>query len=81
MMRAIIVDAATGRIKRKVTSAPGMLGTQTEEGEIAFALINDDGAFIPDQHLVVSESGEWELAPGAPPTVTAPSSSFEYIAS
>ncbi len=79
-MRAIVIDTATGAILRKITAPPTMFAAQAETGESLFALVDDDGAHIPDEHLIVSETGEWESVEGAPEGLTLPVSEIQYVA-
>jgi hypothetical protein len=79
-MRAIVIDTATGAILRKITASPTMFAIQAGEGESLFALVDDDGAHIPDGHLIVSETGEWEAVEGAPEGLALPVSTIELIA-
>ena len=80
MMRAIVIETATGEIRRKITAPPTMFALQAEEGETLFALVDDDGAHIPDGHLIVSETGAWEPREGAPEGLTLPVATIELIA-
>lgn len=69
---AIIVDGATGAIKRKITGDPAMFGIQAATGETAFALIDDDGQRIDDANLFITEQGAWSAKEGAPEGVVVP---------
>lgn len=80
--RALVVDAATGEIKRKIVGNPAMFALQadTDSGEALFALVEDDWTFVDDANLLVSETGEWEPREGAPEWVTLPGAMIEYVA-
>lgn len=80
MMRAIVIDSATGAIRRQITAPPSMFAIQAEEGESLFALVDDDGLHIPDGHLIISETGEWAAREGAPEGLALPSVMIELIA-
>lgn len=80
MTRALVIDPATGEIKRKVTAPPAMLAVQAGDGEAVFALVDDDGGHIDDANLIVGETGDWEVKEGAPEGLSLPSASIEYIA-
>lgn len=79
MSRAVVIDAATGVIKRKVAGDPTMMALQVGPGESLYALAEDDGALIDDRHLIVSETGEWEAAPGAPEGFLPPTIPIFYV--
>lgn len=79
-MRAIVVETATGVIRRKITASPAMFGAQGDEGESVFALVDDDGAHIADDLLIVSEAGEWEAVEGAPEGFELPVADIQYVA-
>ena len=77
---AVIVDTATGVIKRKITGDPTMFAVQAGSGETVFALTDYDGRAIDDANLVISEAGEWEAAAGAPEWLTLPTTTIELVA-
>lgn len=77
---AIVIDATTGAIKRKITGDPSMFAAQAGAGEAVFALTDYEGQSIDDAHLILSETGEWEAKAGAPEGVDLPTANIEYIA-
>jgi hypothetical protein len=79
MMRAIVVDSNTGAILRQVTGSPAMLGMQGGFGESVFALVDDDGGYIDDGQLLISENGQWEAKATAPEGLPLPASSLEFV--
>ena len=81
MMRAVVVDSATGEILRKITASPAVLGLQSGPGESVFVLVDDAGGHINDAHLRISESGEWETKSSTPEGFQLPISTVEFVAS
>lgn len=78
--RALIIDDATGAILRKLVGSPSMFALQAGSGQSLFALVDDEGGHIDDAHLIISETGEWEAAPGAPEGLTLPTIEIAYVA-
>lgn len=78
--RGITVDDATGAILRTVTAPPDMLALNVTTGESLFVLSNDDGRWIDDGNLIVSETGVLEPGPSAPEGTTAPAYDLQYVA-
>ena len=77
--RAVVIDGG-GIILRTVRAVPTDLVLQAGPGESLFAVVEDDGAYIDDAVVVVSETGELALIAGAPMGSTVPDLSIEYIA-
>lgn len=77
---AVIIDAATGVIKRKVMTNPAMLANQVAAGEAMFAILDDDGRAIDDSNVIVSATGRWAAKAGAPEGLTLPTTTIEYVA-
>lgn len=77
--RSVVIDAATGAVRRTLSGDPQMFALQVDTGEALFALTDDDGFFIDDANLIVSETGEWEVLPGAPEDLEPPTSQLELI--
>lgn len=77
--RCILINSGTGVILRTLSGDPAMFADQAEVGESLFALTEDDGFFIDDANLIVSETGEWEVLPGAPGDLDPPTSPLELI--
>lgn len=77
--RSVVIDTATGVIRRTLSGDPALFAIQAVSGESLFALTEDDGFFIDDANMIVSETGEWEALPGAPEDFAPPSSQLELI--
>lgn len=77
--RSVVIDTASGLIRRTISGDPTLFALQVDTGESLFALTEDDGFFIDDAHLKVSETGGWELLPGAPEDLEPPTSNLELI--
>lgn len=76
----MVINASSGTIHRTLSGDPAMFAVQVQMGESLFALTEDDGAFIDDANILLSETGDWEVREGAPETVTVPGASLELIA-
>ena len=78
--RGIAVDDVTGAILRTVVGPPEMLALNVSTGESLFVLSGDDGLWIDDANLIVSETGVLEPGPSAPEGTTAPTYELQYVA-
>lgn len=78
--RTLVIDDATGAIRRTLAMPPEMLALNVEAGESLFVVAGDDGLCIDDAHLVVGTTGALEPAPGAPSGTTAPAYELQYVA-
>lgn len=76
MNRALIVDATTGTILRVLTAPPSMIAANARPGEAAFVITNDDGLFLDDGRITVSEAGALIASDG----LTAPGYDLQYVA-
>lgn len=76
--RILAVETTTGVIRRKILTPPDQAELQLRPGESLFVIIDDDGLCIDEANVVVSETGEWEASPTAPPDVVLPDRSMEY---
>lgn len=79
MSRGVVIETATGVIRRKITAPPTMLALQVAEGESLFAVVDDDGCVIDDEHVIVGETGDWVLVDGAPAGTVVPAGSPQYV--
>ncbi|WP_420478224.1 hypothetical protein [Brevundimonas sp. FT23028] len=78
--RAILVDPTTGVILRVLSGEPTMFAQQVAGSELLFAITDDPDGLIDDRNLIISETGEWEVLPGAPEDFAVPTSLVELIA-
>lgn len=78
--RALIIDAATGRILRTLTAPPEMIALNVRAGEAAFLITDDNGGCINDNYVVLSDAGEMVLTEDAPEGATAPAYEIQYVA-
>lgn len=78
-VRAISV-ASDGSIKKVIVGDPTMLAINVEGGDLLFQLTEDDGGFIDDAVLVVSETGSIAAKPGYEGPVFIPSHNLELVA-
>lgn len=78
--RALVIDEATGSIRRTIHAAPAMLALQVGVGEALFVVVDDDGLCIHDGNLAVSEGGELIASESAPEGFEVPTYTIEYVA-
>lgn len=82
MSRSVVIDTATGAIERELRGDPTMLADQVGPGQSLWALgAGDDGAKISARWLVVGDSGEFAILPGAPDGVVVPPAQLHFVVS
>lgn len=80
MNRAVVIDDATGAVKRTLDMPPAMLALNVRPGEALFLLTDDTGFVIADAYLVVSETGNLVPSDAAPEGFVAPAYELQFIA-
>lgn len=80
MNRALVIDGATGAIKRTIDAPPEMLALNVRAGEAMFLLADDTGAVIAESHLIVSDVGNLAPSGSAPEGFVAPGYELQYVA-
>lgn len=78
--RAIVIETATGVVRRQIWAQPTDLAANVGTGESLFLIVGDDGAKLDDANLLLDENGDWAEAEGAPEGLTPPSGTLQLVA-
>lgn len=78
IVRGVSVEGS-GRIVRTISARPAKLGLNVGVGETLFQITDDDGSFVDDAHLVVSETGAFTPTPDAPEGVVTPGGELQLV--